>query len=85
MTFAAPISDFLPTMIRKAVSIVFALLSAAFLFRFVQYGYNWLSGASTQDINYKALTVWSLVYVVVCAAIAWIVFRLGREEPEALE
>ncbi|HEU5077914.1 MAG TPA: hypothetical protein VFT72_01800 [Opitutaceae bacterium] len=67
-------------MSRKIVIVVFSLLSAAFLFRFVQFGYKWLSGASSPEFNYKALTAWSAVYVVVCAAVAWTTAKLGKSE-----
>jgi TRAP-type C4-dicarboxylate transport system permease small subunit len=67
-------------MIRKVVAVIFALLSLAFLFRFVQYGYKWVSGAVQGDTNFKALTIWSLVYVIVCAGIAFAVSKLSGEE-----
>jgi TRAP-type C4-dicarboxylate transport system permease small subunit len=71
-------------MIRKAVALLFALLSVAFLVRGIQFGYKWLSGAVEGDANFKALTAWSAVYVVVCAGLAWLVSRLQSEE-ESIE
>ena len=67
-------------MIRKLFTLIFAVLSVAFLGRALFYGYKWLSHAASPDLNYKALTVWCLVYVVVCAGIAWRLTRLPREE-----
>ncbi len=66
-------------MLRKALSVVLAVLAIAFLARGVQYGYLWLSGASSPDANYKALTAWSGVYLVVCGALAWVVARLRTD------
>lgn len=72
-------------MIRKIVVTVFSLLALAFLFRFAQNGYKWLSHASSPDVNYKAMTIWCAIYVVVCAAIAWVTVRLPKEETETEE
>lgn len=69
-------------MIRKIVAVVFGLLSLAFFGRFVQYAYKWLSHAVSQDLNYKALTAWCAVYVVVCAAIAWAAIKLPKDESD---
>jgi TRAP-type C4-dicarboxylate transport system permease small subunit len=70
-------------MIRKAVAVVFALLSVAFLVRCIQYGYKWLSGAVEGDTNFKALTIWAFVYVVVCAGVAYAVSRLKSDSAES--
>ena len=67
-------------MIRKIVAVVFSLLSLAFLGRFAQYGYKWLSHATSPDLNYKALTAWCAVYVIVCAAIAWAAIKLPKDD-----
>jgi hypothetical protein len=66
-------------MLRKAVSLLFAILAVAFLARGIQYGYLWMSGASSPEANYKALTAWSGVYLVVCGALAWVVARLRTD------
>ena len=67
---------------RWALIVIFGLLSAGFLLRFFQYGFNWVSGAESADLNYKALTIWSLIYVVVCAGIAFAAWRIPAEEDE---
>lgn len=72
-------------MIRKIITVVFALLAVAFFARLVQYGYKWLSHAPSQDLNYKALTAWCAVYVVVCAAVSWGVSRLPKEDDGEVE
>lgn len=69
-------------MIRKIVAVVFGLLSLVFLARLAQYGYKWLSHASSPDLNYKALTAWCAIYVVVCAAIAWAAIKLPKDESD---
>jgi H+/Cl- antiporter ClcA len=61
----------------------FGLLTLGFLFRFLQNGYHWLGGHSTADVNYKALTVWCLVYVVVCSGIAAFAYWLPAEDDTA--
>jgi TRAP-type C4-dicarboxylate transport system permease small subunit len=66
-----------------AVTIVFGLLSAAFLFRALQFGYKWLSGAVEPETNFKAMTIWALIYVVVCAGIAAVAYLMPREAEEA--
>ncbi|PTY05835.1 hypothetical protein DB347_15905 [Opitutaceae bacterium EW11] len=67
-------------MIRKAAAVVFFLLALAFLVRTGQYGYKWLTHAPSQDLNYKALTIWSLIYVAVCGAVGWIVAKLPPDD-----
>ena len=62
---------------RKVVAVIFALLLAAFAVRGLQYGYRWLTHAPSSEANFKALTLWCLVYVVVCAGIATVSFRLN--------
>lgn len=70
-----------------AVTVVFGLLSLAFLFRVGQFGYKWLSGVVEGDTNFKAMTIWALIYVVVCAGIAAVAYFMPREieENEASE
>ncbi len=72
---------------RWAVTVVFGLLSLAFLFRAGQFGYKWLSGVVEGDTNFKAMTIWALIYVVVCAGIAAVAYFMPREieENEASE
>ena len=61
------------------VTVVFGLLSVAFLFRTVQFGYKWLARVVEGDTNFKAMTIWALVYVIVCAAIAAVAHYMPRE------
>lgn len=70
---------------RWAVIGFFALLAVGFLLRLLQNGYHWLGGHSTADVNYKVLTVWCLIYLVVCGGIAAFAYWLPSEEdtPEA--
>lgn len=70
-----------------AVTVVFGLLSLAFLFRAGQFGYKWLNGVVEGDTNFKAMTIWALIYVVVCAGIAAVAYFMPREieENEASE
>ncbi len=65
-----------------AVTVVFGLLSVAFLFRAGQFGYKWLSGVVESDTNFKAMTIWALIYVVVCAGIAAVAYFMPRETDE---
>lgn len=65
-----------------AVTVVFGLLSLAFLFRVGQFGYKWLSGVVEGDTNFKAMTIWALIYVVVCAGIAAVAYFMPREIEE---
>ena len=65
-----------------AVTIIFGLLSAAFLFRTLQFGYKWLSGAVESETNFKAMTIWALVYVLVCAGIAAVAYFMPRDAEE---
>jgi uncharacterized membrane protein len=64
------------------VTVVFGLLSVAFLFRTVQFGYKWLARVVEGDTNFKAMTIWALVYVIVCAAIAAVAYFMPRETEE---
>ena len=67
---------------QRAVTVVFGLLSLAFLFRAGQFGYKWLSGVVEGDTNFKAMTIWELIYVVVCAGIAAVAYFMPRETEE---
>ncbi|MEI8089996.1 MAG: hypothetical protein WCG63_10445 [Opitutaceae bacterium] len=64
------------------VTVVFGLLSVAFLFRALQFGYKWLARVVEGDTNFKAMTIWALVYVIVCAAIAAVAYYMPRETEE---
>jgi len=64
------------------VTVVFGLLSVAFLFRTLQFGYKWLARVVEGDTNFKAMTIWALVYVIVCAAIAAVAYYMPRETEE---
>jgi len=64
------------------VTVIFGLLSAAFLFRTVEFGYKWLTKAVEGDTNFKAMTIWALIYVVVCAGIAAVAYFMPREKDE---
>jgi TRAP-type C4-dicarboxylate transport system permease small subunit len=64
------------------VTIVFGLLSVAFLFRTVQFGYKWLAKVVEGDTNFKAMTIWALVYVIVCGGIAAVAYCMPREAEE---
>ncbi len=64
------------------VTIVFGLLSVAFLFRTVQFGYKWVTRAVEGDTNFKAMTIWALIYVVVCGGIAAVAYFMPRETDE---
>ena len=61
------------------IAVCFGLLSVAFFFRFLQSGYKWLRHVVEADNNFKALTIWALVYTVVCGVIAAIVYHLPRD------
>ncbi|MBC7368137.1 MAG: hypothetical protein H7343_15215 [Undibacterium sp.] len=61
------------------VTIIFGLLSAAFLFRTVQFGYKWLRHIVEGDTNFKAMTIWAAIYVVVCGGIAAVAYFMPRE------
>ncbi len=65
---------------RRVVVGGFLLLAAGFGLRLCQYAYHWLAGHGTADTNYKALTAWCLVYLLVCGGVAWIVHRLPAGE-----
>jgi hypothetical protein len=62
------------------VTVVFGALSLAFLLRAVIYGAKWLRHVVEGDANFKALTVWCLLYMIVCAAIAFVAFRFPSEK-----
>ncbi len=64
------------------VAVIFGLLTLGFLFRFLQFGYKWLRHAVEGDSNFKVLTVWALIYTVVCGGIAALAYFLPREEPD---
>jgi hypothetical protein len=64
------------------VTITFGLLSVAFLFRTVQFGYKWLAKVVEGDTNFKAMTIWALIYVIVCAGIAAVAYFMPREAEE---
>ncbi len=64
---------------------VFALLSVGFLFRFLQYGLDWVRHVTDGDKNFKALTAWALIYTVVCLAIAAVAWKFPPDEPEEAE
>jgi hypothetical protein len=65
-----------------AVTIIFGLLSLAFLFRTVQFAYKWLAHVVEGDTNFKAMTIWALIYVVVCGGIAAVAYFMPRENDE---
>ena len=64
------------------VTIIFGLLSVAFLLRTVQFGYKWLRHIVEGDTNFKAMTIWALIYVVVCGGIAAVAYFMPRETDE---
>ena len=65
------------------VAVLFGLFAAGFFLRTFFFGYKWLRHAVEGDANFKVLTLWALVYTLVCTAIAWVVFRLPRDEGAA--
>lgn len=67
------------------VTIFFGLLTVGFLLRFFQYGYKWLAHVVEGDANFKVMTVWSLIYVVVCGAIAAVAYWLPRDDEAELD
>jgi hypothetical protein len=64
------------------VTVIFCLLGAAFFFRFVQFGLKWVRHVVEGDANFKALTLWSLLYVVVCAGIAVTAYCLSSSSDD---
>ena len=60
----------------------FGLLGIAFFLRCLQSAYKWLRHVVDGDANFKALTIWALVYTVVCGVIAAVVYRLPRDRGE---
>jgi hypothetical protein len=69
-------------MIRKGFIGFFAVLALGFVLRAFQYGYKWMTGVTSPDVNYKALTIWCLVYVLVCVAVAWGISRLSADRSD---
>jgi hypothetical protein len=65
------------------VAVGFALLAAAFFFRFLEFGYKWLRHTVEDGANFKVLTCWALLYVVVCGAISGVAFLLPRADRRA--
>ncbi|HWA10305.1 MAG TPA: hypothetical protein VG838_12705 [Opitutaceae bacterium] len=65
--------------VQSLIAVCFALLSVGFFFRFLQAGFKRMRHVVEGDANFKALAIWALIYAVVCAAIAAVVFRLPRE------
>ena len=62
------------------VTAFFGLLCVVFLFRGVQFGSKWLRHVVEGDTNFKAMTLWALVYVVVCGGIAAVAYYMPRGE-----
>ena len=58
-----------------AVAVFFGFLAAAFLLRTLFYGYKWITHAGEGSANFKAMTIWTLLYTAVCAAIAFVSYR----------
>lgn len=67
------------------ITIFFGLLTVGFFLRFLQYGYKWLAHVVEGDANFKVMTVWALIYVVVCGAIAAVAYWLLRDEAAGLD
>jgi hypothetical protein len=67
------------------VTVIFALLAVGFLFRSCQYGYKWLAHVVEGDANFKVMTVWALIYVIVCGAIAAVAYWLPRDDEAGLD
>lgn len=65
------------------VVIVFGLLGAVFFLRALQLGTKWVRHVAEGDLNFKALTLWALVYAVICVAIAAVAYRLPPMEKSA--
>ena len=58
-----------------AVAVFFGFLAVAFLLRSVFYGYKWITDAVEGDANFKAMTIWTILYTAVCAVIAFVACR----------
>jgi hypothetical protein len=84
MTSTTEIPSAKPSVGRWVVIIIFGGLSIGFLARTLQYGYRWLSGASTADVNYRVMTIAAVIYSVVCGVIAVIAHR-GADRGESAE
>jgi hypothetical protein len=65
---------------KRLAAIFFALLSLGFLLRTGEYAYKWLTHVPANDMNYKVLTIWGLIYFVATTAIAIVIVRLGADE-----
>ncbi|MEO7800210.1 MAG: hypothetical protein ABIY47_21045 [Opitutaceae bacterium] len=62
-----------------AVAVFFGALAVAFLLRSFFYGYRWFSHAVEGSANFKAMTLWTLIYFVVCSAIALFAYHKPYE------
>ncbi len=71
--------------VRRAVTGFLLLLAAGFLLRLIENAYHWLAGHSSAAANYKALTAWCLIYLVVCGGLAWLSHRLPAGEDRSPE
>jgi hypothetical protein len=60
----------------------FGLLGVAFLVRSGFFATQWLRHVVEGDTNFKALTIWTLAYAVVCGVIAFVIVRTPREEDD---
>lgn len=67
------------------VAVCFGVLAVGFFLRFLQYAGKWLAHTVEGDANFKVMTVWSLIYAVVCGVIAAVAYRLPREDAGALD
>jgi hypothetical protein len=65
------------------IAVCFGLLAAGFFLRFLRFGYKWVRHVAVGDANFKVLTVWALVYAVVCGVIAAVAFVLPRDDGDA--
>ncbi len=65
--------------VQWTIAIGFGLLSIAFFLRCLQSAYKWMRHVVEGDANFKALTIWALVYTVVCGVIAAVVYHLPRD------
>ena len=62
--------------VRCGLALLGTLLSLGFAFRLAQSAFRWLGHAPAADgENYKALTLWALVYLVVTAGLALAAWR----------
>ena len=67
------------------VTVIFSLLSLAFLFRTLQFAWKWMRHVVEGDANFKALTAWGLIYFLICTAIAAVAYFMPRDEDEPAE